>query len=430
MFNGEDTGGEAKGSLKDRLKILHILLKIAHKKKIKGKFDNINSSKISRIKRITMFFYNPVKLFIPESSKIHDIVLYDAITWDLNYNLNKEKKNIKKTDFEFKKNRRFKKGLGTLEEIIASNNDTMTFPIVDGLPERDAVIDYIESKAMSEDEIKSFSSKYGIENEVTPNLIYDILILKYYSGVIFDEELTEEEIDAFIEIRINASEIHDIINESAIEEAKLDTISRRDESIDESERKKLLAELNLSELNVKKLEQLLNDQNVKIEKMFKEINIFSEKTIFNNKLVGLNQSLHDFLGIGLGLLTLPFSRSRTFALGTNLIRNSVTNIKKNVRYETKEEVVRDYRISEKDIITADAGVKTSTFFLDDTFEQLQDIKFRVRYYANVIPDYQKMLRQIELMEQALVKKRVKLRKIEESLTKSKVKVLERNKKVA
>ena len=111
-----------------------------------------------------------------------------------------------------------------------------------------------------------------IENEVTPNLIYDILILKYYSGVIFDEELTEEEIDAFIEIRINASEIHDIINESAIEEAKLDTISRRDES----ERKKLLAELNLSELNVKKLEQLLNDQNVKIEKPNKALEVQGE----------------------------------------------------------------------------------------------------------------------------------------------------------
>lgn len=430
MFNGGETGGEAKGSLRNRLKVLHILLKIAHKKKIKGKFDNINSTKISKIKKITLFFYNPVKLFLPKSSRINDIVLYDAITWDLDYNLNKTNQKGIKVDLEIKQARTFKKGIGTLEEIIANNNETKTFPVVDGLPDRDAVIDYIESNAMSEDEIKSFGSKYGIENEVTPNLIYDILILKYYSEVIFDEKLTEEEINDFISLRINASQVIDILNESSALEAKLNNISKSDDSVDEIARKKLLAELNLSEINVKKIEKLLNEQNMRIEKMFKEINVFNDKIVFNNKLVGLNQSFHDFLGIGLGILTLPFSRSRTFALGTNLIRNSVTNIRKNVRYETKEETVRDYRVTEKDIMTADDGIRTSTFFLDDTFEQLQDIKFRVRYYANVIPDYQKMLRQIELMEQALVKKRIKLRQIEESLTKSKVKVLERNKKVA
>ena len=108
-----------------------------------------------------------------------------------------------------------------------------------------------------------------------------------------------------------------------------------------------------------------------------------------------------------------------------MIRNSVTNIKKNVKTEKEEHVVREYKITENDIKTADDGVRTATFLLDDAFDHLSDVKFRIRYYRNILPDAEKMLRQIELLEKALIKKRIKLKQIEESLQKSKVKVLKR-----
>lgn len=427
-FMFDESGGEAKGSLKNRLKVLYANLRIARKKKIKAELKNVNKEKLEKAKKITPFFYFPIKMVVPENLKSNNIILYDGVINENDYALRKDKKKTT-VDVEISKTRNFKKGIVPLEDIIANNRETNTFPIVDDLPSKDAVIDYIESNAISEDEINAYGDKYGV-SPMTPDTIYDILMIKYYSDVLFDEELTKEEINDFIQIRVGVDSYMRILNELATVEK---TLLEREEEIskpgvnptEEVQRGIINDGLALSKRQVAALEEMLLKQNESVTNLLKEITIFNEKTVVNTKLVGLGSSVQDILGIGLGLLTLPFSRSRTFSLGTNLIRNSVTNIKKNVKTEKEEHVVREYKITENDIKTADDGVRTATFLLDDAFDHLSDVKFRIRYYRNILPDADKMLRQIELLEKALIKRRIKLKQIEESLQKSKVKVLKR-----
>ncbi|MBQ4633902.1 MAG: hypothetical protein IJB71_00970 [Bacilli bacterium] len=425
MLNDEETSGTAKGSLKDRLRVLYILLKIARKQKMKCQIASINTSKLSRTNKITPFFYTPVKMVISKNSRIENIILYDGIINENIFKLNRLAREDTLIELYITKVRNFRKGLGSLEEIIASNRETNTFPIIDDLPSREAVIEYLESKALPDSEYEKWAQEYETDvKNLTSGLIYDILILKYYSDVLFEEKLDEETIQNFIKKRVEANYYMESLNDLADSESE---IKNELQNKDSEQYEQLKNEIAFSKYQVEKLEQLLFQQKQELDLITTKINDFKTVNSIDRHLKGLGSSFGDFIGIGLGLLTLPFSASRTFALGTNLIRNSVTNIKKNVKLETKEKISREYNITEQDIKTAADGIKTSTFFLDDIFKNLNDIKFGIKYYKDHIPDSSKMLKQIELMERALVNKRINLRKLEESLEKSKIKVLERKK---
>lgn len=423
MFVEEETSGESKGSLTNRLKVLKILLRIARKNEIKAKFHKVNAERILKVNKMTKFFYTPVKMTISPKLRINDVILYDDIITDFIYKTNRETKEIKDVDLKIKFVRNFKKGIGPLEDIIANNRETNAFPMVDGLPDRDSVINYLEANPLSEDQINYYKKEFGIL-KITNDLIYDILMIKYYSDVLFEEKLNETEIAEFVFLRIDSEKYMDVLNELSLSEELISTeLDEENPNYDYEREKRLNDKITFEKKQVETLEKMLSIQTQAIAKMFKEINDYTERTIVNTKLVGFSNSIRDLLGIGLGILTLPLSRNNTFALGTNLIRNSVTNIRKNVKFEQQEQKVYDYKVNEEDLKIAGSSVKTASFLLDDTTSQLQDIKFKLNYYKDSISNYMVLIRQVELLEKGLAAKREKVRVLEETLEKSKVKVL-------
>ena len=185
-------------------------------------------------------------------------------------------------------------------------------------------------------------------------------------------------------------------------------------------------ELKLNELALKELNKLLKEQDKSLEDALKQIDKFRE---FKNKkyqLVGLEKLISNFLGIGFGLLTIPFSGVRSVALGTNLIRSSVAGIKNNVKLDSKEETVRNYEITPYDIKEHNDWLKSTTFLLNDALENLEDTKIKLKYYFGNDPKYEEYLKRIELLEKGLQSKKITLDQMEEKLEKSKIKVLNRN----
>ena len=185
-------------------------------------------------------------------------------------------------------------------------------------------------------------------------------------------------------------------------------------------------ELKLNELALKELNKLLKEQDKSLEDALKQIDKFKE---FKNKkyqLVGLEKLISNFLGIGFGLLTIPFSGVRSVALGTNLIRSSVAGIKNNVKLDSKEETVKNYEITPYDIKEHNDWLKSTTFLLNDALENLEDTKIKLKYYFGNGPKYEEYLKRIELLEKGLQSKKITLDQMEEKLEKSKIKVLNRN----
>ncbi len=117
----ENNSGVAKGNVKDRLRFRAILNKIAKKQRLK--IMSINELKLMNKTKLTLFFYNPIKLLIRPVLKIKKMSVFAGSKCDYNYKVSKENKQIEAT-VTFKSERKFKKGIGSLEEVIKNNRDT------------------------------------------------------------------------------------------------------------------------------------------------------------------------------------------------------------------------------------------------------------------------------------------------------------------
>ena len=441
-----NNSGVAKGSVKDRLRFRAILNKIAKKQRLK--IASVNELKLMNKTKLTLFFYNPIKLLIRPVLKIKKMSVFAGSKCDYNYKVSKENKQIEAT-VTFKSERKFKKGIGPLEEVIKNNHDTNALPSQNGIPSYYETIEFIKSYGNYDDIKDKYELKY-----VTPEIIYQTLILKYYSDIIFGEEISLEEVKAVTNDIINSEkyidalniidkqEIDSVKNEEDLENKeelgnekelkseeeltnKINNVQERDAKPDRLQ-KQFERELKLNELALKELNKLLKEQDKSLEDALKQIDKFRE---FKNKkyqLVGLEKLISNFLGIGFGLLTIPFSGVRSVALGTNLIRSSVAGIKNNVKLDSKEETVRNYEITPYDIKEHNDWLKSTTFLLNDALENLEDIKIKLKYYFGNDPKYEEYLKRIELLEKGLQSKKITLDQMEEKLEKSKIKVLNRN----
>ncbi len=434
----ENNSGVAKGSVKDRLKFRAILNKIAKKQRLK--IMSINELKLMNKTKLTLFFYNPIKLLIRPVFKIKKMSVFACSKCDYNYKVSKENKQIEAT-VTFKSERKFKKGIGPLEEVIKNNRDTNALPSQNGIPSYYETIEFIKSYGSYDDIKDKYELKY-----VTPEIIYQTLILKYYSDIIFGEEISLEEVKAVTNDIINSEKYIDVLN--IIDKQEIDSVKNEEDlknkeklnnekeneinDVQEKDAKpdrlqeQFERELKLNEVALKELNKLLKEQDKSLEDALKQIDKFRE---FKNKkyqLVGLEKLISNFLGISFGLLTIPFSGVRSVALGTNLIRSSVAGIKNNVKLDSKEETVRNYEITPYDIKEHNDWLKSTTFLLDDALENLEDTKIKLKYYFGNDPKYEEYLKRIELLEKGLQSKKITLDQMEEKLEKSKIKVLNRN----
>ena len=75
-MEGTESSGNIKGSLKDRLRFLTILMRISRKNKLRLNFYNINAKRLSGISRIFLFFYTPIKVVLDENLKTNNTILY------------------------------------------------------------------------------------------------------------------------------------------------------------------------------------------------------------------------------------------------------------------------------------------------------------------------------------------------------------------
>ena len=433
-----NNSGVAKGSVKDRLRFRAILNKIAKKQRLK--IVSVNELKLMNKTKLTFFFYNPIKFLIRPVLKIKKMSVFAGSKCDYNYKVSKENKQIEAT-VTFKSERKFKKGIGSLEEVIKNNRDTNALPSQNGIPSYYETMEFIKSYGNYDDIKDKYELKY-----VTPEIIYQTLILKYYSDIIFGEEISLEEVKAVTNDIINSEKYIDVLN--IIDKQEIDSVKNEEDLKNKEEfgnkkeneindvqekdtrherlQKQFERELKLNELALKELNKLLKEQDKSLEDALKQIDKFKE---FKNKkyqLVGLEKLISNFLGIGFGLLTIPFSGVRSVALGTNLIRSSVAGIKNNVKLDSKEEMVRNYEITPFDIKEHNDWLKSTTFLLNDALENLEDTKIKLKYYFGNDPKYEEYLKRIELLEKGLQSKKIILDQIEEKLEKSKIRVLNRN----
>lgn len=433
-----NNSGVAKGSVKDRLRFRAILNKIAKKQRLK--IVSVNELKLMNKTKLTFFFYNPIKFLIRPVLKIKKMSVFAGSKCDYNYKVSKENKQIEAT-VTFKSERKFKKGIGPIEEVIKNNRDTNALPSQNGIPSYYETIEFIKSYGNYDDIKDKYELKY-----VTPEIIYQTLILKYYSDIIFGEEISLEEVKAVTNDIINSEKYIDVLN--IIDKQEIDSVkneedlknkeeldNKKENEINDVQEKdtkhdrlqeQFERELKLNDLALKELNKLLKEQDKSLEDALKRIDKFKE---FKNKkyqLVGLEKLISNFLGIGFGLLTIPFSGVRSVALGTNLIRSSVAGIKNNVKLDSKEETVRNYEITPYDIKEHNDWLKSTTFLLNDALENLEDTKIKLKYCFGNDPKYEEYLKRIELLEKGLQSKKITLDQIEEKLEKSKIKVLNRN----
>ena len=433
-----NNSGVAKGSVKDRLRFRAILNKIAKKQRLK--IVSVNELKLMNKTKLTFFFYNPIKFLIRPVLKIKKMSVFAGSKCDYNYKVSKENKQIEAT-VTFKSERKFKKGIGPIEEVIKNNRDTNALPSQNGIPSYYETMEFIKSYGNYDDIKDKYELKY-----VTPEIIYQALILKYYSDIIFGEEISLEEVKAITNDIINSEKYIDVLN--IIDKQEIDSVKNEEDLKNKEElgnkkeneindvqekdtrhdrlQKQFERELKLNDLALKELNKLLKEQDKSLEDALKQIDKFKE---FKNKkyqLVGLEKLISNFLGIGFGLLTIPFSGVRSVALGTNLIRSSVAGIKNNVKLDSKEETVRNYEITPYDIKEHNDWLKSTTFLLNDALENLEDTKIKLKYCFGNDPKYEEYLKRIELLEKGLQSKKITLDQIEEKLEKSKIKVLNRN----
>ena len=324
-----DSSGNQKGSLKNRLNVLNILMRISRKKKLRLNFSNINADRIIVTNKMYLKFYTPVKLIVDD--KINNTVLYNKIK-EKDIKLSKGR-TINDVEFNLIKNKR-KKGIG-LENI--------------------------------KEEIKE---KYELE-EISDNLIKDYELIK--NDLIFEEYLSDEIKEEFIIDRISVKEEMDLIY------SYKDTILIKDIDYD----------LNDYLKNDEKLKKIIKKYEIEIENLERNINKFGVINNSETKITNLSVLFKNMFGLGIGILTLPFSYPVTLTLGTSLIAKSINNIEKNVKFENKETKTIKYKVEVKDTYfngTRDLNYTNENLTTKMNSEESLDVK---EYNGNYFMDVKK-----------------------------------------
>ena len=369
-----ESSGTSKGSLKDRLRFFNILMQIARKKKLRVKFNDINNERLSNINRMYLFFLTPAKIVLDDKLNADNTILYDGMITNSDYNL-----------------------------VRTSNEDTIDLILITKTRKKKGI-----------DIKEEISKKYNVEKEkISDDLVNDYVEINSNSKELFGVEVPDDIKKSLIIDRIKADK--DVTKIREIAELEKDLILGKDIDYD----------LKQDAKSSEKLAKTLEKEKKVIERILRDINKYTEVTEKTHDLMDVFSLVGRTIGIGVGLLTLPFSASRSLVLGTNLIRRSLNRISGLFRRDKPLNKKIHYEISLTDIETATKSLKSSDFLLEDILDKLDHLKYKIKIYEYKIPEVSKKIKEIEVLEQGLVKKKRELTKMIESLEKSKIKVLNR-----
>ena len=374
----DESGGNQKGSLKDRLRFLNILMRISRKNKMRLNFKNINAKRLANINQMFLFFYNPVKTIVNDELNVDNTILYNKLTELDDFKIDKNSLN-QNVDINIIERVRNKKGVSPVDEVK-----------------------------------KELSEKYDIkEEEISNKLVEDYIEIKDNSKKLFDLDVPEEIKEALIVDRIKAEPSLKKLDKFV--ELEKDIILDRDIKYDLKQDNKEIEKFN------KKLEKLKKE----IENIEYDIDDYTAHIVRKYNTTDFDSLLSETIGLGLGILTLPFSFARSFTLGTRLVKRSIDRIAKILKPTYREEEVIDYKVSISDIETTAKALKSSSFLLEDLFDRLDNLKYKIKINDYVLPDVDKKLKEIDVLKEGLIKKKRELNKLVESLEKSKTKAMKR-----
>ena len=177
-----------------------------------------------------------------------------------------------------------------------------------------------------------------------------------------------------------------------------------------------------------KLEKKLEKQKKELEKIINRIDNYRTITERVNKQKDFSSLLNHTIGLGVGVLTMPFTFSRSLVLGTNFMQRALNRLYAMMRIGSSSKKRIEYEITLSDIESAFKSLKSSDFLLEDILDDLDHLKYKLKIFDYKIPELEKKLKEIDVLEKGLIKKKRELTKMMESLEKAKIKVIKRNDK--
>ncbi len=178
------------------------------------------------------------------------------------------------------------------------------------------------------------------------------------------------------------------------------------------------------------LEKVIGDEARKQQQMIKEIDqrmskVKTEVERTTEYVYHTGRMFSSFLRITAGILTAPFSGLNIFGimLGTRLINRGLRDLRRSLvpTEVEKTQIVERFENVEREILHTKDAVKTTYKLIDDSLNQIEDIKedFQTRFapYAPYIPEYRKVYGMLESLEQNLNTKKEQIKKMQNTLDK-------------
>ena len=181
-----------------------------------------------------------------------------------------------------------------------------------------------------------------------------------------------------------------------------------------------------------KLEKQVAAEALEQSKIIRELqeklnHVETETRVVTEYVYSSGRMFASFLRIASGILTAPLSRVNMFGMmfGTRLINRGLRDLRRALipqeitRVETREK----FSSLEYEIRHTEDAVLTTLNLVEDTLDQVSSLKsdFKSRFgrYADYIPDYNKVLNQMDTLESSLKKKKEEINNMKDILSKQK-----------
>jgi len=163
-------------------------------------------------------------------------------------------------------------------------------------------------------------------------------------------------------------------------------------------------------IEAKEQKEIIKELEKKLAQFTTDVEMVRHVTYHTGKVFG------SFLRIAAGILTVPFSGRRVFGtmLGLHLINRGVHGLRDSItpQVTTTTEVVHRYADVEREIINSQDHVKTTKYLIMDSIDQINkfddEFKEKFRQYADLIPEYRQVERQIDELKSKLNRKKIEI----------------------
>ena len=177
-------------------------------------------------------------------------------------------------------------------------------------------------------------------------------------------------------------------------------------------------------INEEEINDKIKTQEEIIEEMYKEASYFEKITRREMQYTGFGKLLSSVLRIAGGILTLPFSGSRIFgvALGNTMINRGLKTLNSGLDVESKTIVDYKYTDIAHKISEVKDKVEYTNLIINDNLNEIEKLKCnfaKYKEYNNVLPNYEKMLRKIEVLEENLKLQQRKISSMDKKLDEEK-----------